>query len=81
MKNVYKLACMARDEYVPAWCIYKTEVTSKIQAKRLYDEYSRKGFVQGLILKNMSTGEVLKAEITGNVSCGHRTARPLVLKK
>lgn len=75
----YKVTCMARPGEIPAWPIFTATRSSKVEARQLYNEYKVKRFVQGIILKNLSTGEILQAEITGNVITGKRAQR-LVLK-
>ena len=79
MKNVYKITCMARPDNSPAWVIFTGTRTNKTQALKLYDEYRVKRTVQGISVKNMSTGEILRAEITGNRITGRRTHR-IILK-
>ena len=79
MKNQYKLTCMARPEGSPAWVVFQTVKTNKAESEILYNKYRTKGFVQGILLRNLTTGEVLRAEITGNRICERRTRR-IVLK-
>ena len=79
MKNQYKITCMARPDGEPAWAVFTGIRSNKIKALELYYQYREKRFVQGIMLKNISTGEILRAEITGNRPTGRRTRR-IILK-
>jgi hypothetical protein len=69
---------MARPEGSPAWVVYQAVKTNKADSEILYNKYRKKGFVQGILLRNLTTGEVLRAEITGNRVAGRRGRRTVL---
>lgn len=80
MKNVYIMTCYSIYDDGEKFATYTTTFTNKVKANNAYKTYSRKRYVQEIILGNTTTGEVIHHMYTGNVVCGHRMHKPLIIK-
>ena len=80
MKNSYILTCNAIDYDGNKWQIYGATFTNKVLATKKYDEMSHKRYVQEIFLYNVTTGELVRSMLTGNVVTGRRTFRPIILR-